>query len=389
MNLIKTEWKNDKIGNVCKVISGGTPSRKIKEYFGGNIPWLTPSEISKDKIKIIFNSVENITQLGLNKSSAKILPKGTILLTSRATIGLIAIAGNEITTNQGFANFICDYTKINNHYLAYWLHANLDLLKSLSSGTTFKEISKTNIRNIKIPLPPLVEQKRIAALFQAFDDAIEQTEAQEKNLRELKRQLLNDLFNIEVNFGSYLKGNDYTTIKFQDIAENISERVEPNETNLEIYVGLEHIDSDNLRIERTGKPSDVKGTKLKVYKGDIIFGKRRAYLRKVAVSHFDGICSAHSMVLRAINENIEKEFLPFFMQSDYFMDRAVQISEGSLSPTIKWKVLGRQEFKIPIKNKQDKLVSLFSQIDTNVIQIRDFRSSLKNLKQNLLDEILG
>ena len=108
MNLRKDIWKLDKIGNVSQVISGGTPRRNVLEYFGGDIAWFTPTEIPKYNIKEVIHSKENITELGLKKSSAKVLPKGTVLLTSRATIGMIAIAGKEITTNEGFANFICN-----------------------------------------------------------------------------------------------------------------------------------------------------------------------------------------------------------------------------------------------------------------------------------------
>jgi type I restriction enzyme S subunit len=128
---------------------------------------------------------------------------------------------------------------------------------------------------------------------------------------------------------------------------------------------------------------------LEIYKGDIIFGKRRAYLRKVAVSHFDGIASAHSMILRANEKHIEKEFLPFFMQSDVFMSRAVQISEDSLSPTIKWKTLATQEFILPKKEKQKDLVEVFKQFDTTRNQLKQQKTTLKNLKQKLLSEILG
>jgi len=149
------------------------------------------------------------------------------------------------------------------------------------------------------------------------------------------------------------------------------------------------LDADNLKIERTGTPDDVIGTKLKIYKGDIIFGKRRAYLRKVAVSHFDGIASAHSMILRANEKSIEKEFLPYFMQSDAFMSRAVQISEGSLSPTIKNKTLAVQEFILPKKEKQKELVSVFKQFDTTMQQLKQQKTTLKNLKQKLINEILG
>lgn len=155
------------------------------------------------------------------------------------------------------------------------------------------------------------------------------------------------------------------------------------------YVGLDHLDPDNLVIARTGIPDDVIGTKLKIYKGDIIFGKRRAYQRKVAVSHFDGIASAHSMILRANEKNIEREFLPFFMQSDVFMNRAVQISEGSLSPTIKWKTLASQEFSLPKKEKQKVLTDVFKQFDITRGQLKQQKTTLKNIKQKLLSEILG
>jgi type I restriction enzyme S subunit len=385
----KDKWRYEQIANVCQVISGGTPSRNMLEYFGGDIPWFTPTEIPKGKIEVVKDSEENLTELGLKKSSAKILPIGTVLLTSRATIGMIAIAGKQITTNQGFANFICDDLALNNWYLAYWLNSKVDLIKSLSSGTTFKEISKTTIRNLEIPLPPLEEQKQIAALFQSIETAMEQVDGQEKNLLQLKNKLLKDLFSNNKEFGNHLTGKDFETVKFEKIAINISERVEPKKTELTTYVGLEHLDADNLKIERTGTPDDVIGTKLKIYKGDIIFGKRRAYLRKVAVSHFDGIASAHSMILRANEKNIEKDFLPYFMQSDTFMSRAVQISEGSLSPTIKSKTLAVQEFTLPRKEKQKELIEVFKQFDKTMDQLKQQKKTLKHLKQKLLNEILG
>ena len=201
--------------------------------------------------------------------------------------------------------------------------------------------------------------------------------------------MLTNVFGETQQFGRHLNNKDFEMVKFEKIAANISERVEPKKTELNIYVGLEHLDAENLIIERTGTPDDVIGTKLKIYKGDIIFGKRRAYLRKIAVSHFDGIASAHSMILRAKEENIEKEFLPYFMQSDIFMNRAVQISEGSLSPTIKWRTLASQEFALPKKEKQKQLAELFKQFDTNVQSLNQQKTTLKNLKLKLLDEILG
>lgn len=153
-------------------------------------------------------------------------------------------------------------------------------------------------------------------------------------------------------------------VKFGDIAKHISKRVEPSETDLEIYVGLEHLDPDSLKIKRHGVPSDVEGQKLLVKKGQIIFGKRRAYQRKVAVADWDCICSAHAMVLEANTRNVIPEFLPFFMQSDVFMNRAVAVSEGSLSPTIKWKVLAEQTFPLPSRDEQKSALQLMNKLDS-------------------------
>jgi len=153
-------------------------------------------------------------------------------------------------------------------------------------------------------------------------------------------------------------------VKFGEIAKNISKRVEPAETDLEVYVGLEHLDPQSLRITRRGVPDDVIGQKLRVRPGQIIFGKRRAYQKKVAVADFDGICSAHAMVLEEVVGKIIHGLLPFFMQSDMFMDRAVAISEGSLSPTIKWKTLETQEFPLPPIERQKEILEVLEKATT-------------------------
>ena len=152
-------------------------------------------------------------------------------------------------------------------------------------------------------------------------------------------------------------------VKFGEIAKNISKRVEPSETDLEVYVGLEHLDPQSLRITRRGVPADVKGQKLRVRPGQIIFGKRRAYQKKVAVADFEGICSAHAMVLEEVVGKIIPGLLPFFMQSDMFMDRAVAISEGSLSPTIKWKTLAIQEFPLPPIERQKEILEVLEKLE--------------------------
>lgn len=148
--------------------------------------------------------------------------------------------------------------------------------------------------------------------------------------------------------------------RFDQLADQINKRVMPDEADVDRYVGLEHLDPDSLRIRRWGDTSEVESTKLLFKPGDIIFGKRRVYQRKVAVADFEGICSAHAMVLRAKPETVLPEFLPFFMQSDLFMERALSISVGSLSPTINWKALAKEEFLLPPTQEQARLVEAFS-----------------------------
>jgi type I restriction enzyme S subunit len=150
----------------------------------------------------------------------------------------------------------------------------------------------------------------------------------------------------------------WTRVKFGEMAEHIAERVEPTETDGETYIGLEHLDSGSLTVLRWGTDVTLVGTKLRMRKGDILFGRRNAYLRRVAIAPHDGLFSAHGMVLRARSELVLHEFLPFFMQSDVFMERAGQISVGSVSPTINWGTLKEQEFVLPSIDEQQRIADM-------------------------------
>lgn len=135
--------------------------------------------------------------------------------------------------------------------------------------------------------------------------------------------------------------------KFEQIAINCTSKKKPTDEDKDHYIGLEHLDSGCFEITRWGADSAPTGEKLLMKKGDVLFGKRRAYQRKVGITPFDGIFSAHGMVLRPNEKVMDKAFFPFFISSDQFMERAVRISVGGLSPTINWKDLKIQEFSIP------------------------------------------
>lgn len=158
--------------------------------------------------------------------------------------------------------------------------------------------------------------------------------------------------------------SNWKPFPFEKIAKRISESVDPNKTELEVYIGLEHLDAETVHIRRHGSPSDVSGGKLKCYPGDVIFGKRRAYQRKAGIVTKDAICSAHSFVFRANEDIIDARLFPFFLHSDQFMHRMVDISVGGLSPTINWSDLKHQEFLLPPKEQQAELAELLWAMDT-------------------------
>ncbi len=186
-----------------------------------------------------------------------------------------------------------------------------------------------------------------------------------------------------------LDKSNWKTYRFDEIAQNISERVDPNNTDLTVYIGLEHIDSESLHIKRHGTPDDVNGTKLKFYKGDIIFGRRRAYQRKAGIATWDGFCSAHALVLRANPDVIDPELFPFFLHSDLFMHRAVDISVGSLSPTINWGILKHQEFLVPPKEQQIQLAELLWSVDVALQKSKNNEESLQRYYSIYVDNLFS
>ena len=160
-----------------------------------------------------------------------------------------------------------------------------------------------------------------------------------------------------------LDKSSWQSFTFEQIATKISKTVQPSEAGVDIYVGLEHINANDIHIRRKSIPSAVKGGKLRCSLGDVIFGKRRAYQRKAAIVDFEGICSAHAFVFRPISEVIEPKLFPFFLHSDQFMHRMIDISVGGLSPTINWGDLKHQEFLLPPKAQQAEIAKLLWAMD--------------------------
>jgi len=191
---IPKEWDVVKLGNenYFEIVSGGTPSSKKKEYWDGNILWATPTDITSLKENYIRNTEKTITEAGLRNSSARLLPRGSVLMTTRATIGELAINTEPMATNQGFQNFICKQG-IHNQFLLYTLQYHKHHISRLGGQSTFREVPKSLLKKYSIPLPPLPEQKAIAEILSTVDKKLELERKRKEKLERVKKGLMNDL----------------------------------------------------------------------------------------------------------------------------------------------------------------------------------------------------
>ena len=181
-----------KLGEICEIVSGSTPKTGIAEYWDGNLKWITPAEID-DESYIITDSARKLTELGVKKTGLSSFPSGTVILSSRAPIGKVAIAGCEMYCNQGFKNLICS-DRINNRYLYWFLKGNTAYLNSLGRGATFKEISKKIVSDIEINVPEISQQLAAVNALERVSEIIRLRKNQLQKLDELIKARFIELF---------------------------------------------------------------------------------------------------------------------------------------------------------------------------------------------------
>lgn len=186
-----------KLGDICEIVSGSTPKTSIPEYWDGDKKWITPAEINEESY-IITDSARKLTELGVKKTGLSPFPEGTVILSSRAPIGKVAIAGCEMYCNQGFKNLICS-EKINNRYLYWFLKGNTEFLNSLGRGATFKEVSKQIVSNIEINVPSIAQQEQAAIQLETANAIIRFRKQQLQKLDELVKARFVELFGDESN----------------------------------------------------------------------------------------------------------------------------------------------------------------------------------------------
>ncbi len=185
-------WRYAALEELADVVSGGTPSRAVARYWGGSIPWATPTEVSRASVRYLDSTRESITEAGLKAAGLRILPAGSVLVTTRATIGAVARARVPMTTNQGFQNLV-PHAEMDAAWLFYAIEAARPMLHSLAAGSTFKEVSRESFRRLRLLVAPPHEQRAIAAILDTIDEAIALSERAIAASEVLRQTLLHEL----------------------------------------------------------------------------------------------------------------------------------------------------------------------------------------------------
>ena len=322
------------LAEVCTIVGGGTPRRSNKAYFNGNIPWATPTDVTTLDSLFIKRTKEAITEAGLKESSARLVPAGTVLMTSRATIGYTAVATQPMATNQGFANLVCGEF-ILPEYLAYWLRNQREFLIQLAGGTTFKELSKSTLKKVVLPLPPFDEQRRIASILnRAAKIERLQKQAQER-LREFIPALFIKMFGDPATnpmgwdmhpLGKFCTLTQYgTSTKANGRSEGVPVLRMGNVT----YHG--DLDCTNLKCVVLTQ-SEVEKYALRV--GDILFNRTNSkeLVGKTGIwdGRFKAVAASYFIRLRLDETCISPIYLWAFMNSAAIKHRLFAVARGAI-----------------------------------------------------------
>ncbi|EJB71936.1 type I R-M system specificity subunit [Helicobacter pylori Hp A-14] len=368
--MLPSNWQRVRLGDIAEIIGGGTPSTQITSFWNGSINWFTPTEIGVTKY--VHKSQRTITPLGLKKSSAKLLPIGTILLTSRASIGDCAILKVVATTNQGFQSLI-PLEKINNEFLYYLMLTLKNKLLKLASGSTFLEVSPNKIKNLLIPLPPLNEQIAIANILSDVDHYLYSLDALILKKESVKKALSFELLSQRKRLKGFNQA--WQKVRLGDICEITTGSLDANEmvhygkyrfyTCAKEYYFIDKYAFDTEAILISGNGAYVGY--VHYYKG-----KFNAYQRTYVLDNF----SEHIMFV--------KYFLTMFLQSHIQTNR----NEGN-TPYIVMATLKDFEIFLPPLNEQIAIANVLSGLDHEIISLKNKKRQFENIKKALNHDLMS
>ena len=372
--------KKVKLGEICEIVTGSTPKSSNPNYWNGEYKWITPAEISDDDF-IVFDTQRKITKLGIEETGLKSFPTGTVLLSSRAPIGKVAISGCEMYCNQGFKNFICS-NKINNEYLYYFFKSRKNYLNILGRGATFKEISKSIVSDIEIFLPTYGIQRKQVKVLKKIDKLIYTRKEQLIEFEYLVKSRFNEMFILsdfslkrlgelvdEVRYGTSLPATingKYGYLRMNNITEN-------GKLNIQ---NLKHIDIPEKDLE-----------KYVVRKGDVLFNRTNSIelVGKTCIYEldFDMVIAGYIIRIRTNNNILNPRYLSEFLNFPSTKKFLRNIAKGAVNQAnINAKEL--QDISIPLAplSLQNEFADFVAQVDKSQfacqIVIKLWRNSLKS-----------
>ena len=386
-----------KLGEVCTIVSGSTPKTSVTSYWDGNIKWITPAELNEDTF-YIMDSVRHITEEGKEKTGLSYLPAGTVILSSRAPIGKTAIAGCEMCCNQGFKNLICS-DAIYNEYLYFFLKSKTDYLNSLGRGATFKEISKSIVESIEIPLPEVNQQKEIAEKFKKLEQLISLRKQQLAKLDELVKARFVEMFGDLASPACPWKKEkivnicaDQDDIKCGPFGTQLS-KDEYQSTGVAVWE-IPQINS-NFLLKPTHFITAEKALQLESYSiipGDIAMS-RKGNVGRCAVfpeNLKNGII--HSDVLRIRID--KKRAVPTFMMhqlhnSNFIKHQIELVSSGAIMAGINVTKLKEIEVHLPPLTLQNEFAAFVERVDQQKQTVQQSLEKLELMKKALMQEYFG
>ena len=380
-----------KLGDICTIVSGSTPKSTHAEYWDGEYNWITPAELNDDA-SIIYTSQRKITEQAINDSHLKSFPAGTVLLSSRAPIGKVAIAGVEMYCNQGFKNLICS-ERVWNKYLFWFLKSKTEYLNSLGRGATFKEISKEIVSNIEIPLSDFAEQQRIATILDNIASLIDLHCKQMEKLDELVKSRFVELFG---TFPTNEKGWITGTIRDVISEARYGSSRPAVDGGQYPYLRMNNItyggELDLSDVKRIDVP-DNELEKCTVRRGDVLFNRTnsRELVGKTCVYNRDEMMVLAGFVIRVrVNSEVLPEFLSAFLNTDF----SKQMLLGMCKTAIGQANINAQELQnislyIPPINLQQKFVEFKAQVDKSKLAVQKSLDELETLKKSLMQQYFG
>ncbi|OOC28408.1 restriction endonuclease subunit S [Helicobacter pylori] len=388
--MLPLNWQKVRLGDIAEIIGGGTPSTQITSFWNGSINWFTPTEIGITKY--VYKSQRTITPLGLKKSSAKLLPIGTILLTSRASIGDCAILKVVATTNQGFQSLI-PLEKINNEFLYYLMLTLKNKLLKLASGSTFLEVSPNKIKNLLIPLPPLNEQIAIANILSDVDHYLYSLDALILKKESVKKALSFELLSQRKRLKGFNQA--WKKVRLGDIAEikrGASPRPIENPkwfcANSNVgWVRISDISKNSRFLYKTAQKLSKKGIeKSRFIKQNSLIMSMCATIGKPIITKIDTCIHDGFVVFE--NPKIDLNYLYYFLCciEKEWLESGQQGSQVNLNVDL---IKNKEVFYPKDLNEQIAIANILSDLDSEIISLKNKKRQFENIKKTLNHDLMS